>query len=171
MFLLAQVNVARMRAPLDAPPMREFVAALRSVDRLAAASPGFVWRLGSDGAHGVSVQPADGGPLFVNVSLWQDYDSLHGFVYRSAHAALLRRRSRWFLPTPQPSTCLWWVPVDARPTLDDALLRLRHLRVHGPSPRAFSLRRRFAPDGTPVPRRSAPRRSAPGPPSRASSGG
>jgi hypothetical protein len=121
---LAQVKVARMLAPLDDPMMRELVAAIGSVERLAAASPGFVWRLADEGGHGVCVQPEEGGPVFVNVTLWRDYDSLHVFTYRSPHADQLKRRSRWFAATPQPSTALWWVPAGARPTLGDALKRL-----------------------------------------------
>lgn len=157
---LAQVNVARLRAPLEAPVMREFVAAFPSIDRLGAASPGFLWRLGSAEGHGMHIQPDEGGPLLVNLSLWQDYDSLHQFVYRSAHAAHVRQRSRWFEPAPQPATALWWVTAGTRPTAADALRRLRHLRDHGPTPRAFSLRRRFQPDGRPVVRRpGGPRRT------------
>ena len=109
---LAQVNVARMLAPLDELMMREFVAAVGPVERLAAASPGFVWRLADESGHGVCVQPDEGGPVFVNVTLWRDYDSLHVFTYRSPHADHLKRRSRWFAATPQPSTALWWVPVE-----------------------------------------------------------
>jgi Domain of unknown function (DUF3291) len=45
---LAQVNVSRMLAPLDDPMMREFVAAIEPVERLAAASPGFVWRIADE---------------------------------------------------------------------------------------------------------------------------
>jgi hypothetical protein len=150
---LAQVNVARMLAPLDDPRMREFVAAIRPVERLAAASPGFVWRLADEGGHGVCVQPEEGGPVLVNVTLWRDYDSLHVFTYRSPHADQLKRRSRWFVATPQPSTALWWVPAGPRPTLDDALLRLNLLRRYGPTLRAFSLRRRFDPYGRPSLRR------------------
>ncbi len=147
---LAQVNVARLRRPLDDPSMREFVVAFGPVERLAAVAPGFVWRLTSDGVHGVCVQPETGGPIFVNLTVWRDYDALHQFVYRSPHAGYLKRRSRWFDPTPQPSTALWWVPAGSEPTVDDALRRLRHLRDHGPSARAFSLRRRFTVDGRPV---------------------
>ena len=153
---LAQVNVARMLAPLDDPIMREFVAAIGRIERLAAASPGFLWRLAGEGGHGVCVQPDEGGPVFVNVTLWRDYDSLHVFTYRSPHADHLKRRSRWFAATPQPSTALWWVPAGTRPSLDEALLRLKFLRRYGPTPRAFSLRRRFDPDGRPVGRRRAP---------------
>lgn len=150
---LAQVNVARMLAPLDDPMMREFVAAVAQVERLATASRGFVWRLADEGGHGVCVQPDDSGPVLVNVTLWRDYDSLHVFTYRSPHADFLKRRSRWFAATPQPSTALWWVPAGTRPTLDDALLRLQFLRRYGPTPSVFSLRRRFGPDGRPAERR------------------
>jgi Domain of unknown function (DUF3291) len=152
-YHLAQVNVARLLAPLDDMRMREFVAAVEPVERLAAASPGFVWRLTDEGGHGVCVQPDEGGPVFVNVTLWRDYDSLHVFTYRSPHADYLKRRSRWFAATPQPSTALWWVPAGSCPTLDDALLRLQCLRRYGPTPRAFSPRRRFDPDGRPAVRK------------------
>jgi hypothetical protein len=150
MSQLAQVNVARLLAPLDVPSMQGFVTAISRIDRLAATSPGFVWRSGGPDGHGVCVQPADGGPVFVNLSTWTDYDALHEFVYRSAHASYLRQRSRWFAPTQQPATALWWVAAGCRPSVDDALRRLRFLRDHGPTPRVFSLRRRFHPDGRPV---------------------
>jgi hypothetical protein len=135
---LAQVNVARMRAPLDDPVMRGFADALGAVDRLAESAPGFVARRAE---HDVVADPA--GPVVVNVSVWADYPSLHEFVYRSGHAGFLRRKSAWFLPTEQPSTALWWVPDGTVPELADAVRRLQHLRRHGPTPRAFSLRRRF----------------------------
>lgn len=149
---LAQVNVARLRAGLDAPQMGEFVAALDPVNRLADQSAGFVWRLPSSQSHGASTLRDGAHLLVVNVSVWRSYEALHAFVYRSPHGAFLRRRSRWFQPTPQPSTALWWIPVGHRPSPEEALARLRHLRAYGPSPQAFSLRRRFGPDGRPVPR-------------------
>jgi hypothetical protein len=152
---LAQVNVAWLRAPLDHPSMRGFGAAVEPVHALAASSDGFRWRLESGPGHGVCVHTDDGRPVFVNLTVWRDYPALHEFVYRTAHAGLLKRRSRWFDPTPQPSTALWWVADGARPSLDDALRRLRHLRTYGPTPGAFSLRRRFTPGGHPAPRRAA----------------
>lgn len=149
--MLAQANAARLRAPLDDPSMREFLAALDPINRLAGSSPGFVWRLATDDCHGVCVITEDGGPAFLNVSVWQDYESLHAFVYRSRHGRYVRSRARWFVTTRQPSTVLWWTsPTGPPPTVDDATRRLRHLREHGPSPRAFSLRHRFTPAGTPI---------------------
>jgi hypothetical protein len=147
---LAQVNVARLRAPLDDPAMREFTTAVAPIHRLARTSPGFVWQLRTDAGHGVCVQPEEGGPVFLNLTVWRDYESLHAFTYRGPHAGYLKRKARWFVATPQPSTALWWLPAGRTPVVEDALARLRHLRSHGPTPRAFSLRRRFDPDGRPL---------------------
>ena len=116
-------------------------------DELADASPGFVWRLPSEESHGATTVEHDGSPLVVNLSLWESYDALHAFVYRGPHGAYVRRRSRWFTPLPPPSTALWWVPEGTRPAADQALRRLYLLRIHGPSPQAFTLRRRFDPQG------------------------
>ena len=133
--------------------MGEFLAALDPVNRIAEQSAGFVWRLRSAASHGATTLRDGACSMIVNVSVWESYDQLHAFVYRSPHGAYLRRRSRWFAPTPQPSTALGWVQAAARPTVDEALRRLRFLRAHGPSPQAFTLRRRLGPDGQPVHRR------------------
>lgn len=141
------MNVAVMRAPLRHRQMKGFAAAFEQVARLAQSSPGFVWHLRPETEP--VVRDADGDQV-VNLSVWRDYPSLHDFVYRGDHAGLLRQRGDWFLPTPQPSTALWWQPDGDRPSLQEALDRLRHLRAHGPTPRAFSLTRQFTPEGAPV---------------------
>ncbi len=146
---LAQVNVARLRAPLDAPDIADFVAGLDPINRLADASPGFVWRLESDGAHATATEPDDD-LLIVNLSVWETYAHLHDFVYRTAHARYLRRRTEWFRRMTTSFVALWWVPVGHRPAVAEAQARLGLLQREGPTPRAFSLRRRFDPAGRPV---------------------
>ena len=85
--------------------------------------------------------------------MWRTYEDLHAFTYRqAAHAGFLRRRAEWFLPPEPPATALWWMPSGRRPSLSGALRRLAVLRVDGPTPRVFSPRHRFTPDGLPVPR-------------------
>ncbi len=42
---------------------------------------------------------------------------------------------------------MWWVPAGHRPTVAEAEARLLHLRTHGPTPYAFTLRTSFPPDG------------------------
>ena len=44
-YHVAQVNVARVLAPLDSPALRGFVEGLEPINALADRSPGFVWRL------------------------------------------------------------------------------------------------------------------------------
>ncbi len=44
-YVLAQVNVARMREPLESPLLADFLAALEPVNAAADAAPGFLWRL------------------------------------------------------------------------------------------------------------------------------
>jgi hypothetical protein len=150
---LAQVNAARLRYPLDDPRLAGFLAVVDRIDRLAEVTPGFVWRLpdAHRGRHG----PADTAAehlAVVNVSVWEDYGALHRFVYRGPHGQLVRRQREWLEPMSGPTTALWWIREGERPSADAALARLSHLRTHGPTARAFGVRRRFGPDGRPVAR-------------------
>ncbi|MGH7703572.1 MAG: DUF3291 domain-containing protein, partial [Gemmatimonadales bacterium] len=43
-YQLAQLNIARLLAPLDSPQLAGFVARLAEVNALADSSPGFLWR-------------------------------------------------------------------------------------------------------------------------------
>lgn len=146
---LAQVNVARLRAPLEAPQVADFVAGLEPINRLADESPGFVWRLVSDDPHATATEPSDD-LVIVNLSVWETYAHLHEFTYRSAHSGFLRRRSEWFHRLTTPFVALWWVPVGHQPTVVEALARVAVLGREGPTARAFSLRQQFDPDGRPV---------------------
>jgi len=140
---LAEVNVARLRSPLDDPDMASFVWAIGDVFWLAEQSPGFVWRHRPDPellSYGALHGEDD---LVVTLSTWVDAESLRNFVTRTAHGLFMRQRSRWFVPTSGFTTALWWVAAGDRPSIVDALARLEHLRTHGPSPEAFSFGRLF----------------------------
>ena len=144
---LAQVNVARMRAPLDSPVMGGFVDELDRVNALGAASPGFVWIMAEGDEHGgntdLRVFGDDG--LISNVTVWTSLDALMDFTLRTEHVAFLRRRREWFLPMTESHLVLWWVPAGHVPDLAEAERRLTHLRTHGPTARAFTPRVRFDP--------------------------
>jgi hypothetical protein len=151
---LAQINLARLRFPLDSPQVREFVAGLERINALAERSPGFVWRHRAAEGH-VSLGDDAGDPLMVvNLSVWQSYPRLHEFVYRGAHGHYVRRRSEWFDRIATPATALWWVPAGHEPTVADGLARLRYLRRYGPTPKAFTVRYRFDPAGRREPLRA-----------------
>jgi len=144
---LAQLNIARLRAPLDSPLLADFVANLDRINRLADAAEGFRWRLQSDEGDATSLRPF-GEDVIVNMSVWRDLDALRQFVYNSAHTEILKRRREWFAQAPQAHAVLWWVPVGHRPSLSEAADRLERLRQHGPSSTAFTFGKIFdAPDG------------------------
>jgi hypothetical protein len=148
---LAQLNVARLREPLDHPDIASFVAALDEVNALAESSPGFVWRLTDEGGQSSSYVRADDDPLvIINLSVWESPDALQNFVFRTAHATFLRRRREWFVRMDDAYLVCWWVPAGHVPTVDEALKRLAALRRDGASDRAFALRdRRPSPDTPP----------------------
>jgi hypothetical protein len=147
---LAQINVARLRRPLDHAETVEFVEALDPVNEKAEAADGFVWRLKDEAGQSSSFVPVEGieDPLeIVNYSIWRDLATLEHFVFKSGHVELLRRRREWFERNDQPSTACWWVPAGSIPSVGEAYRRLQHLRAHGPSSEAWPLNRPFPPPG------------------------
>jgi Domain of unknown function (DUF3291) len=146
---LAQVNVARLRAPLDSPDLAGFVAALDPVNALADAAPGFVWRLQTEDGDATAFRAFDDDNLLVNLTVWESIEALAEFVYRSAHVAVMRRRGEWFDRMAEAYLALWWVPAGTVPTVGDAEARLAHLRRHGPTAEAFTLRAPFPAPGGP----------------------
>jgi hypothetical protein len=149
-FHLAQLNLARLRAPLDDPLMADFVADLPVLNALADGSPGFVWRLrdeNGDGTDATGLRPF-GPELLVNLSVWESVPVLRNYVHRSPHLEALRRRREWFVHDGvAPHLVLWWVPAGHLPTLDEARERRDRLARSGPGPDAFTLRQVFpAPD-------------------------
>jgi hypothetical protein len=144
---LAQVNIARLLAPIDSPQLAAFVAGLGPVNALADASPGFVWRLQDDSGDATAIRPYDDERVIVNLSVWESLDALRGFVLGDEHLAYLRRRRRWFSRMDQPIVALWWVRAGEIPTVAEAKHRLTLLERVGPTPAAFTFRTAFpAPD-------------------------
>jgi Domain of unknown function (DUF3291) len=143
-FHLAQVNVARLVAPLDSPQLIGFVSRLDEVNALADRAPGFVWRLTGDGGNDATAVPIyDDDKIIVNMSVWESIDALRDYVYRSAHAGILRRRQEWFERMREAFVALWWIEAGTLPTIDDARERLAALRADGPTPYAFTLKQPF----------------------------
>ena len=139
---LAQFNVARLAAPIDAPESAEFREALDRINALAEASPGFVWRATGQGFD--SEAPAgDIDPMILaNLSVWESAEALAAFAYRSAHGGFVRRGRLWFEPATQPQIVLWWIAASHIPSRAEAFGRLDHLRAHGPSVHAFDFKSR-----------------------------
>jgi len=147
MFHIAQVNMGRIKAPLDDPTMAGFVRRLDEVNALADSSPGFVWRLQTSEGNATYFRPyPEDDRILLNMSVWETVESLRNYVYRTIHAELLKQREQWFEKFAGPYLALWWVPAGHLPGVDEAKKRIAHLDKHGPTQFAFTFKNVFPPD-------------------------
>jgi len=130
-FHIAQVNIGKIRAPLDDPMLSGFVARLEDINALADSNPGFVWRLQTDAGNATSFRPYDDDRILVNMSVWATPES-------------------WFERFDGMYYALWWVPVGHIPTIDEAKDRLDHLRRHGESAHAFTFAKLYPAPDSPI---------------------
>jgi hypothetical protein len=143
-FQLAQVNIGRALGEMTDPMMADFVAHLPAINALADQSKGFVWRLQTDDGDATAVRPFADARILINLSVWSDLAALRAYVYRSAHAAVMKRRREWFERFDRIYVALWWVPAGHRPPVAEAVARLEHLEQHGPTAFAFTFAQPFA---------------------------
>lgn len=142
---LAQLNIAKAKYPLDAPEIADFVDNIPTINAIAEASAGFIWRLKDDGGDATSFVVFDDPSWLVNLSVWRDVESLKHFMLKTHHVDFMKRKREWFEPQAEATYVLWWVPQGHIPTVSEAIERLMHLRQHGDSAQAFSFRTPFAP--------------------------
>ena len=135
---LAAFNIARGRGIVTEPVMEGFVERLDEINEIADRSPGFVWRLQASDGNATSIRPYEDDRMLINLSVWDSVETLHAFVYRSAHVELIRDRHDWFTDPPSVQVVLWWVPAGHRPTVEDGMGRLERLEREGPGEEAFT---------------------------------
>lgn len=143
MYHLAQVYIARTKAPLDDPLMRGFVDQLEPINQLAERSPGFVWRLQTEDGDATSIQLFADARIIVNLSVWASYEALKNYVYSGEHLSVLKAKKSWMEKLDTPSLALWWLPVGELPSAQDAKCRLEQLAKNGPSPAVFTFSRPY----------------------------
>ena len=141
-FQLAQLNIAKMKYPIDSPELRDFVDNLDNINALADDSPGFIWRLQTDEGDATGID-FFGDDTLVNMSIWKDVESLHSYVYRSAHNKIMSRRKEWFHRVDKAYTVLWWIVAGTIPSLEEARDKLELLILQGPTTEAFSIKHAF----------------------------
>jgi heme-degrading monooxygenase HmoA len=149
-FELAQVNIGRLRAPLDSEQLAGFVELLDPVNEAADSSPGFIWRLQTEDGNATAVHAfewdrAGSAGVLVNMSVWESVEALAAYVYSDTHRQVLRRRREWFARMAEAQAALWWIPRGHTPMTDEAEERVIHLREFGPTPFAFTLKEHFPP--------------------------
>jgi len=131
-----------MKYPIDAAEMADFVDNLENINALADSSPGFVWRLQTEDGDATGID-FFGSDVLVNMSIWEDVESLCHFVYKTAHAKILRRRKEWFHHVEEAYTVLWWAPEALVPSLEEAKSKLELIKTQGPTAEAFSIKQSF----------------------------
>lgn len=151
-YHLAELNIARLKAPLDSPLLKEFVDFLAPVNTFGEQSPGFVWRLvGDDGkSSSYMASPFEDEMIIANLTVWTDIESLRDFIYQTVHSYFLRSRAKWFEKMTGQKLVMWWIPQGYIPTLEEGKAKLEMLEARGPSPEAFTLQHPFDAQGQPV---------------------
>jgi hypothetical protein len=146
-YHIAQVNIGRVRAPIDDPLMAGFVARLDEINALADHSPGFVWRMQTSAGNATYFRPfPEDDSILMNMSVWESIETLRHYVYKTVHAEVLRQRHEWFEKFEGTYTALWWIPAGHIPGIDEARKRIAHLGQHGPTQFAFTFKTTFEPD-------------------------
>ena len=137
---LAELNIGRLVAPTDDPRVAEFMENLDRINGLGKRMPGFVWMMEGSGEPGTGNTEAkiDGDPQFVsNLTVWESVETLENFVFNTVHKQFYDRRKEWFEVMGDMHFVMWWVEDGQRPTLDEALARLDHLKTYGNTSEAF----------------------------------
>jgi len=117
-YHLVQLNIAKMKEPIESPSMADFVANLDRINLLAEQSTGFAWRLKDETGNAVTLRPF-GEDLIVNMSVWTDVESLSNFAFKSGHVEIMRRRREWFERMAEAFAVLWWVPKSYIPSVTE----------------------------------------------------
>lgn len=141
---LAQVNIAKLKYPIDSPQLKAFVDNLDPINALAEGASGFIWRLKDEATdNATSFTAFDDPSTIVNMSIWQSADDLKNYMFRTHHKDFLKRKKEWFEPMNDANYVLWWIKSGEIPTVEEGIERLVHLREQGETPYAFSFKSNF----------------------------
>lgn len=141
---LAQFNIAEALDDRESATMHDFFANVDRINAVADKSPGFVWRFDDDEREDIFSEEAYGSSfILVNMSVWEDRDSLFKYVYDSMHLEVYKRKKEWFKKMPKMHMVLWYIEKGHIPTLAEGKERLEHLQAHGESKYAFSFKSKF----------------------------
>ena len=149
-YHLAQFNIIKLKDQLDSPVVKEFRDFLAPVNQLAEESPGFVWRLKDDqGESAANVEtPYEDELIFVNMSVWLNYDYLKAYTYQTVHSYFLKSRKKWSLEIEGHRAVMWYVEEGQIPSLTEAKAKLDLLNQSGSSGKAFSMTDIYDSDGS-----------------------
>jgi heme-degrading monooxygenase HmoA len=130
---LAEINVARLKHPIDDPRVAPFADNVARVNGIAERSPGFEWRNVAETSGPVRGDPH----VIATLSVWQSVAEFENFVWNTLHRQFYQRRAEWFEMLDSMHFAMWRVLPGSTPSLADGLARLDQLEREGPSDAAF----------------------------------
>lgn len=149
-FHLAQYNIIKLKDQIDSPVVKEFRDFLAPVNLLAEDSPGFVWRLKDENGEDATAMgtPYEDELIFINMSVWEDYESLKKYSYQTVHSYFLKSRKKWADEIEGHRAVMWYIPIGTTPTVEEGKEKLDQLNASGSSFAAFSMTDIYQPDGS-----------------------
>ena len=138
---LAQYNIIRLKDELDSPIIKEFKDFLAPVNLLAEESEGFIWRLKDEsGESATDIEtPYEDKLIFINMSVWENYETLRNYSYKTVHSYFLKSRKKWSNEIEGHKAVLWYIDQGHIPTVTEAKEKLDLLNKNGSTPDAFSM--------------------------------
>ncbi|WP_299834052.1 DUF3291 domain-containing protein [uncultured Tenacibaculum sp.] len=138
---LAQYNIIRLKDELDSPIIKEFKDFLAPVNLLAEESEGFIWRLKDESGESATdlETPYEDKLIFINMSVWENYETLRNYSYKTVHSYFLKSRKKWSNEIEGHKAVLWYIDQDHIPTVAEAKEKLDLLNKNGSTPDAFSM--------------------------------
>jgi len=99
---IAQFNIAEALDSQESETMADFFANVDRINAVADKSKGFVWRFDDDEREDLFSEEAYQSKfILVNMSVWEDRDSLFDYVYGAMHIEVLKRKKEWFKKMPK----------------------------------------------------------------------
>lgn len=138
---LAQYNIIKLKDELNSPTIKEFKDFLAPVNLLAEESSGFIWRLKDEsGTSATDLEtPYEDKLIFVNMSVWENYESLNQYTYKTVHSYFLKSRKKWSNELEGHTAVMWYINKGHIPTIFEAKEKLDLLNQNGSGPDAFSM--------------------------------
>jgi len=126
---------------LNSPIVKEFRDFLAPVNLLAEESEGFIWRLKDEGGESATdlETPYEDKLIFINMSVWENYEFLKEYTYKTVHSYFLKSRKKWSNEIEGHKAVMWYVEKGHIPTVTEAKAKLDELNQNGSSPTAFSM--------------------------------
>jgi hypothetical protein len=93
-YHIAQVNIGRVKEPVEHPSMSGFMTRLDEINALADTSPGFVWRLQTSEGNATYFRPYADDRILVNMSVWESIETLRHYVYQTAPRRVAEAEAR-----------------------------------------------------------------------------